>query len=330
MKYYDIRERSGRLRALNIVIGGRGIGKSYSALSFALEQSQPFIYLRNTAVQMEESCTQFGNPFKRINKDFGRGVYMAAEKRHYIIYEDDEEKGRKLLGYGAALSTFANLRGVDLSDVTLVIFDEFIERRRLSFNQFQAFVGFYETVNRNRELQGEEPLKVILLSNSQTLDNDILSGYGLVQRIVDMKKSGTKTYMTSDLYLELPDSDISEAKANTANYRLIAGSAAAREALSNEFAYDNFGNIEKKNLNEYRPLCRIDTGAGYANFWKHKSRSEIYVCGTCHSSMKEYAADQSLLFDYEYGIYFRQLQARKLVYFDSFQTKQMVDKLFNC
>ena len=37
MEWYDIRKRSEKLRPVSIVIGGRGIGKTYSALSFLLE-----------------------------------------------------------------------------------------------------------------------------------------------------------------------------------------------------------------------------------------------------------------------------------------------------
>ena len=191
MEYYDIRANMYRHEAINIIIGGRGIGKTYSLLSFMIESGKPFLYVRNTAVQMEESATNFGNPFKRISLDKGLDIFMKAEKKHYNII--DRSSGEDVvIGYGAALSTFSNMRGVDLSDVAYIAFDEFIERRKLGFNQFDNFQQMYETINRNRELQGGDPLRAYLLSNSQTLQNDILMGYGLIDRIQQMKERKEK------------------------------------------------------------------------------------------------------------------------------------------
>lgn len=328
MEYYDIRTRIKKLRAINIIIGGRGIGKTYSALSFMLEQDAPFIYLRNTAVQMDESCSLFGNPFKRLNKDLDKNVIMESEKKHYLIWDKTEEE-KRLIGYGAALSTFGNLRGVDLSDVEYVVFDEFIERRRLAFDQFQSFAGFYETVNRNRELQGEAPLKVIMLSNSQTLKNDILAAYGLTQRIVNMINNGETTYLTPDIFLELPRSEISEAKRNTSNYRLITGTAAAREALENEFTADSFRNIQKMPKNEMLPVCMVQTERGTAAVWKHKSQNLRYVCTWPDMSVKLYDKDNMRLFLRQHGILLREYALRGKLYYENYEMKIIMDAVLD-
>ena len=150
MKWYEIRAEN--LRPVSIVIGGRGIGKTYSTISFLMESGEKFIYLRNTDVQLRESASDFGNPFKRWNLDHGRNIEIHPEGKHYIISENEE-----ILGYAAALSTFKNLRGVDLSDIRYVFFDEFIERDKIRFDQFSAFANMYETINRNREVLVLEP-----------------------------------------------------------------------------------------------------------------------------------------------------------------------------
>lgn len=271
--WFDIREY--RLSAINIIIGGRGIGKTYSALSYVLEEEKPFIYLRNTDVQLKECVTAFGNPFKRINRDKGLDIYFKSEKSHSLIYDGSSEDGRPI-GYGLALSVFENLRGVDLSDVCTVIFDEFIEKRSLSFKQFESFQSFYETVNRNRELLGEDPLQVILLSNSQKLANPILAGYNLIPVIEQMIRSGQKEYRNRALYINLPESEVSTMKANTANYQLINGTKIADEALSNKFAFDSFYGIRKRNITEYVPICQIDD----MYLYKHKSGGKLYICNS--------------------------------------------------
>ena len=66
-----------------------------------------------------------------------------------------------------ALSTFGNLRGVDFSDVDMIFFDEFVPQKnaRPIKAEAEAFFNLYETVNRNRELDGRPPVRVLMLSN---------------------------------------------------------------------------------------------------------------------------------------------------------------------
>lgn len=320
MKWYNIREREDKLRDINVIIGARGIGKTYSVLDYCITSESLFIYLRNTSVQLNECSTDFGNPFKRWNNDHGRGVYIAKEKEHSIIYEDD-----KILGYATALSTFENLRGVDLSDVKFVIFDEFIEKRSLRFAQFETFIDFYETVNRNRELLGEEALKCFLLSNSQRLDNPILAGYGLIPIIESMTESGQKIYRNGGLYLELPQSEVSEAKAHTSNYNLIKGTKIAAENLENKFAFDSFYGIKKRPLMEYTPICMIDD----IYIYKHKSNGSLYACMVQAQNIQEFSSrDNKTLFLRSYGLKLQKAAASGKLEYSDFTTKTKLLAIF--
>ena len=325
MKYYDIREKLPQLRAISIIIGGRGIGKTYSALRFLIEQGEKFIYLRNTKEQIDTCGTDFGNPFKKLNTDFSWDLHIDKEGKHFVIRSHEDGKKGEAIGYAAALSTFENLRGVDLSDVKYVLFDEFIERRTLTFDQFSSFVSFYETVNRNRELEGEEPLKVIMLSNAQKLGNPILAGYQIIPVIERMLKQNQRVYKTRFLYIELPISEVSDAKRKTANYQLIAGSQYAAEALDNEFAYDSFFNIGKKNILEYKAQCIIDG----MTIYRHKAKEEYYAC-LIHADVTEFnSKDQRLIWMRTYGQYYREAYAAGKFYFSDFTTKLNFAKLIS-
>ena len=287
--YYKISDYSHKLTAINIIIGGRGIGKTYSTLDFLISTGEPFIYMRNTDIQLQESASAFGNPFKRWNTDHDRHIYFNKEKSHAIIRDGDAEDD-PIIGYAVALSTFENMRGVDLSDVKYVIFDEFIERRKLSFRQFEAFANFYETVNRNRELMGEDPLKCILLSNAQKLDNPILAGYNIIPTIEKMIITGQREFRKPGLYLALPESSVSDAKKNTANYELINGTKIAAEALDNKFAFDSFYGIRKRPLNEYTPIICIDD----IYIYKHKSSGKLYACSTQALNVQTFSSRDNL------------------------------------
>lgn len=298
MKWYNIAEKKNKLKAINIIIGGRGIGKTYSTIDFLLNENKPFIYMRNTDIQLDESSSGFGNPFKRWNLDHDRNVQIVKEKRHSNIIEVGSDGAANIIGRGCALSTFENMRGVDLSEIEYVLFDEFIEKRKLAFKQFEAFVNFYETVNRNRELIGEEPLKCILLSNAQKLDNPILLGYNLIPVIERMIRNGQKEYSNQNLYIHLPESEVSEAKKQTANYQLINGSKIADEALNNKFAFDSFYGIIKRPLVEYKAICCIDD----IYIYKHKSNNKLYACSSVASNIPEFTSrDNKTIFLRSYG-----------------------------
>lgn len=313
MKFFDIRDYIGELRGINIVIGGRGIGKTYSVLNFLYENNEKFIYLRNTDVQLDEACGDFGNPFKRLNMDKGRNVYVAKEKKHALIIEDGN-----CLGYAAALSTFENLRSVDLSDVKWVIFEEFIEKKKLKFDQFTSFVNFYETVNRNRELFGEEPLKCILLSNSQSLNNPILAGYDLIGTIENMISNRQQKFKKENLTLLLPESEISELKKETGNYKLIKGTKIYKEAIENKFASDSFYGVKKRPISEYICLCSVDD----IYIYKHKSSGNFYACDIQATNIMEYnSKDNRIIFLRNIGRYLMLAAASGNLEYSSFTVK---------
>ena len=316
MKWFDIREYAQMLRPLSFIIGGRGIGKTYSALSFVMESGEPFIYMRNTDTQMRECASEFGNPFKRINRDKGVNWSIECQNRHFLIYsEEDEEK--ELKGYGVALSTFENLRGVDLSDVRFVIFDEFIELRSLSFDQFRTFANFYETVNRNRELLGEDPLKVILLSNAQSLASPILQGYGLVDVITRMTAEGREIWKDPVRLIMLPVSDVSEAKKQTALYQATKGTSFYDEAINNQFAHDSFAGVKKQNLREFVPFCAIDN----MYIYRHKSSYLFYICGSDNGMEVLKSKDSLPLFLRTYGRELAEAYVRGLIRYESYTYK---------
>ena len=320
MKWYKIAEKSDKLRAFNLIIGGRGIGKTYSAIDYIITSGKPFIYLRNTDVQISESCTDFGNPFKTWSRDHLRDIYIKKQGKHANIYERSGEDIPKVLGYAAALSTAGNLRGVDLSEVEYILFDEFIEKAPLKFKQFDAFMNFYETVSRNRELLGRDPLRVIMLSNAQKLDNEILHTFGLIPQIESMIKTGQTDFSAGSIYVNLPKSSVSEAKKNTAAYIAANGSAFYKEALQNEFANDNFAGIGKKPITEYKGICRLDN----VYIYRHKSNGSYYCCSQRCENVPEYDSRIPYIFIRKIAPRLAAAYARSKLYFSDFVVKSKI------
>ena len=311
-----------KLRPFTFIVGGRGIGKTYSAIGEGIENHRgSFMYLRNTREQLAESCGNFGNPFKKWAGDHDRDIRLEIERKHAVINEYKEDSSgnqiKHTIGAGANLSTFENLRGVDLSNIDFILFDEFIENRTLTFDQFRAFVNMYETVNRNREITGSEPCKVILLSNAQRLGNPILRGFNLIPIIESMQKAGQRAYSNGPIRIELPFSDVSEGKRDTALYKAVEGSNYTQEALNNNFINDSFAGVKKVNINEFMPVVAIDD----IYIYRHKSESYFYACGIQAKCKHFTSIDNFVVFYKLYGLKLKLAAADDKLFYSDYSTK---------
>lgn len=300
--YYDCRRDIAEGFPLIMVIGGRGIGKTYSGLDYIREEKQKFIYLRNSQKELDISCSELGNPYKAINLDKGSNYQFESSEGFALCYDKSAEV-KTPVGYGAALSTFSNLRGVDMSDCDITLFDEFLQLNRSMKKQADYFFNFYETVNRNRELRGKPPMKVLMFSNSVTLNNPILSAMGLIPIITNMIKTGQQRQRIREkgLMVVMPKQNaLVEAKSQTFLYRLTEGSEYYDHALGNEFVNDSFTHIKKRDIAEYTPLCGYDT----MYIYRHKSNGMYYVSRS-RASCDVFDKDSMLMFMRQFGLEIR-------------------------
>ena len=285
INYYDIAKYERRFKANTFFIGGRRIGKTFSAFSYMYDK-QPFLYMRNTETQLAECCTAFGNPFNKWNEVTGHTLHLKREEKHALILEGEKED-EHIVGYAAALSLLGSLRGADLSHIRVGLLDEFIEKRTLTYNQGKYYDDLYETINSNRELEGEAPYIFILLSNAQKLNNSILVRKNLVEPIEQMIASGQQTWSNKNCFVCLPVSEVSELKKQTQFYQGMEGSKTYAEAIENKFANDSFyGIVKQRPLKEYVGVCRIDD----IYIYKHKSNGKYYACNTQCLNLPEFTS----------------------------------------
>ena len=233
------------------------------------------------------------NPVLDAHKDWHIVIKPVSDKNGGFFWADEDgnilEDG--YLGFTAALSTVSNLRGfAGVDSASVLIYDEFIPERheRPIKNECDALLNCYETINRNRELQGKPPLKMVCISNANILTNPIFEGLNLTNTVAKMrKKRQTVRYDDSRgiaLYA-LDNSPISLAKRDTALYRLAGvNTNFGKMALSNDFNSETGSRIESRSLHEYRPCVAI----GDYCLYTHKSRPEYYFCKHVSGSPAQY------------------------------------------
>lgn len=337
MKWYDIRDSRRKWRVFNLFLGGRGIGKTYSAIDHCITSGQQMLYIRSTDKQIKLSLSpDRGNPFKKWASDHDRIIYIRGGEDINDIVESVTSKtedgetvtDEKILGYAAALSTFENLRGVDFSQIGIILYDEFIQTQPFRFDAFRAFLNLYESVNRNRELTGSSPVTVIFLANTQELHNPILAGFDLIGSIEQMQRSGQKRFSRGDIYVELCNSSISRLKETSVLYRnLTSEDQYKREALKNEFSRNDFSGIRTpRNLREYKPLCMIDDIC----VMMHKSRHEYYLSISGSNKVPSFnSKNMKGLFYRHYGGVLSDAYASGTLLCDSFLTRSKILDILN-
>ena len=270
----------------NFIVGGRGTGKTYTALKELYNRNIKFMLMRRTQTQLDTISRPDFSPFKSLNRDMGISVgVVQVSKYNGAFYNmiEGEKPGTLIpdglpIGYTCALSTVANLRGFDASDVEVLLYDEFIPEghERPIKNEGSAFLNAYETINRNRELYDRNPLQVIALANANDLANPIFLEMGIATVAEKMLRKGQSHSIDKERGIGLfflTDSPISTRKRKTALYK-ACGRDFEDMALNNIFVSEDSAPIQSVTLREYRPLVAI----GELCVYEHKHNSVYHCC----------------------------------------------------
>ena len=309
------------------VVGARGVGKTYGIFKKLIEEKKKFIYLRRLKSQLDQCGKLEGNPFKKINEDTSRDIKPFSSGG--IISFREVDKNGSIIAVGVALSVVANVRGIDFSDYDYIVFDEFIASsgERPIKNEFSAFLNFYETVNRNRELEGKPAVKCIMLGNANTLINPYFSSWHFMKTAVRMITGGQMVWRSADqtrMIILLLHSPISEKKKDTALYQ-NANQDFIQMALDNAFKTDET-KIKSEPLKEYNHIVSV----GELGIYRHKSERKYYVSAT-QAGQPYYDAFGIGLKMFQQDFYMLRVHymISKNIWFESFELEVIFRELFN-
>lgn len=282
------------------------------------ENNDTILYIRRTQTEIDNCVNPYTNPYKAINREYGYNVKLEAAGDNVIIVEEGPDGETSIKGMAAALSTFGKNRGASfegdefMKPVNMIIFDEFINTSGVNTIKREDFCFFnlIETVNRNRELtesgeiDNKRAIKIVLLSNANTLDNDILRALNLGDLIRKMKEDDAQTITDAErgIYISLLKNDkIKDLKSKTRLYKLTKGTAFYDMALENEFTTDYFGDVNKVDYRELQPVVSYND----IYFYKHKSKNIMFASkrrANCPSyndkTLKAFKRDYGYMLDY--------------------------------
>lgn len=309
------------------VVGARGVGKTYGLFKDLITRGEKFIYLRRLKSQIDQCAKLEGNPFKKLNTDLNLDI-KPFSSGGIVTFRDTDRDGT-IISTGVALSVVANIRGIDFSDYNYIVFDEFIASscERPIKNEFEAFLNFYETVNRNREIEGKPAVKCFMLGNANTIINPYFSSWHLMKTALRMIQGKQMVWRSSDnsrMLVLLLDSPISRKKRDTVLYS-NADEDFLNMALDNSFRTDET-NIRSEPLAEYQHIVSV----GEIGIYRHKSERKYYVSSTQGNSPYYDSFGIGLkMFQTDYYMLRVHYMVSKNVWFESFELEVIFRGLFN-
>lgn len=323
--------------------GGRGIGKTYGALDMCFrvgtkqlvfddsEYATKFLYLRRSEVEAKSIANPAMQPFKKYNQNEGTDIYGDFIDSLGVgnFYNGDDH-----IGYCAALSTFSNLRGVDFSDVILVLYDECIpeskRKRNMLTDEGILLLNMIETINRNRALEGLPEIILCMLSNPIDLGSILLSQLGFTEILNNMIFAGQHRYtdVSRSLHIErYEDHAVSKEKEEKSMlYKFAKGLNFNEQTISGKFTQNDLSCIRQRvPLQEYKPLFTLENLCVY----EHKSNDTWYITRRmqkCNWNFKVF--QQEALRETFYWAYKTRV-INGAVFYDNYQTRVAFNTMIN-
>ena len=278
--YYDIRED---LKAYPeawayLIVGGRNTGKTYGTLKYHLEEKLTTCFLKRTNKDVDLLCLghrlgeKSGNyevdlsPYKSINRDLGTNVlaYKIDDGLGAFYQDVDGTPAGKPIAYLMSLNAVHKYKGFDMSECYSITFDEFIPQNyeRVSTKEGEQLMELYKTIARDRVERGREELKLICLANAVNVFNYTFDVLEVTDVVAEMSiKHQSALYMEErGIFIRLLETseDMLNIEKKTGIYRAMGGTAWGRMAFGNEFAYNDFSNIKRVSLKNYKPLIELN------------------------------------------------------------------------
>ena len=320
------------LHHVNVLFGGRGTGKTFSILRHRIENAlidptkHKFIWLRDTeTVTRKLAAKGLTPPIEAKHPEIGINIIKKIEDNYTFIHNKGLED-ECVIGYLMALSTFHNARGIDYSDVDTIVFDEFMpeEGTIIRRDQGSLWLNMYESICRNRELEGLDPVRVIFLSNTNGLYSEILEDFGLSTMVEEMTLKNYKHYEDADIWIEfLENKDFTEAKSKTLLYRLSKNAKFNDMALNNKFNDNMALIVPKMNLKGSKGILTLDKRYTLIQL----SNGAYYYKLACWKNLVDYDMNndqEAILYRYMFADKLRYEYIAGNMYFDSIYTQRRI------
>lgn len=265
-KYYCYDKLLSRNALLNFVIGERGVGKSFGAKQFVIndfiKNGNEFVYLRRYKTELKSSVPRF---FDDINAS---GIF---EDHSFKVKNNSEFKvDGCTAGYAIALSTANILKSTSFAKVKTIIFDEFIIDKgcyKYLQNEVTQLLDIVETIARMRDV------RVLMLGNAISITNPYFRYFELSLPYNSEFKSFKDGLIVVNY---IKNEEYREAKKQTRFGKLIEDTEYGKYAIDNEFLRDSKAFIKKKSESA-KLFSTIILSGIKMGVWRDFKEGSVYV-----------------------------------------------------
>lgn len=278
LPYYDYNDVLSRNGTFNFLVGGRGLGKTYGAKQWAindwLKNGNEFIYLRRYKSELNSKNTFFTDIIAQYPNMEVRVNGNIAEARI------DGDKAWRTMGYFVALSTALTQKSVAYPKVTKIIYDEFIIQKGVIHylpDEVVAFQEFYSTVDR-----WQDKTRVVFLANSISIYNPYFIAWGI-------EPTGKEWYTKRNNFIvcHFPDgASFANAVYETRFGSFIKDSEYAEYAVGAKFKDANSLLIKSK-PESASYLCRIETTCEFNVWVDYTGSGPVYYLNSKHPNVND-------------------------------------------
>lgn len=299
--WYNYDKLLGYNATFNFAITGRGQGKTFGAIVACvkdfLKNGNEFIYLRRYKTEISSSSKTLFDAIN-LNKVFP-GYTLWCEGNKFFIQKfsddgSDEKPEKQLLGYATALSTANILKSTNFAKVKTIVFDEFLLGPGVFHylpNEVEAFLDFYETVARKRDV------RVFFLGNAITQSNPYFTYF----RLTLPYNSDFKTFKNGLIVVNYTSNkDFVAEKKATKFGQLIAGTHYSDYAIDNEWLNDDEAFIEKK-IGYCKNISVVKMNGKFYGIWRSTENRRYYIsedydpCNICIISFDKADHDEETI-----------------------------------
>lgn len=238
--YWHADDILSRNAMFNMVIGGRGCGKTYDCVrrcirrarrSYALTGcAEQFIYLRRYKSELDDRKLFFS----AVKHEFPTLEFKVEGWSGYFRKAGNDDAEWIALCHFIPLSTALTKKSVPYPDVKTIVFDEFIIDKgaiRYLPNECKCFLDFYNTVDRF-----EDRVRVLMLANAVSVANPYFFYYDIRPR----DGARFQRYMDGYLIVENVKADnYAKTVAQTRFGKMIANTSYYDYAVDNKYADDD-------------------------------------------------------------------------------------------
>lgn len=318
-----------------VVWSPRGVGKTYSALSYSLCKCIIPVYIKRTKNDVNMICNENkvgfdASPYVPINRDYGTDVKAKRLEDGIgaFYYKDDA----KPVSYVVALSAAKSLKGFDLSEADWMLFDEFIPQAGevVRHTEGEQILDLYLTIRRDREKRGRDPLRMILFANAENIATPITNTLEIVDVMADMNIKHTEYDYNAErgiLLHRIPATDEQEESGGI--YKAMGKTAWGRKAFGGEFSNNDFSCVKQISLKGFVPVCKYTYKQDDHFIYRRNADGAYYVCNSAAHGVQAYDLNretEQLRFRYDIVVDLMEMCIEGKAYF---QYYSMYDLFFN-